>query len=309
MVPLPEVWRVLRRLSLGQIWMLVLVNGLVLVSMSGRWWLILRGQGYGVPYLTLVGYRLAAFGVSYFTPGPQFGGEPLQVYLVGRHHGVPNSTGIAAVTLDKLLELLVNFSFLVAGLVLVMQQQIFSRSIGSLLTAFGLGLLALPVLMLVTLGSGRTPFSSLFRLTDRIILHKFQRQSLARVAGYQKAVGIVLTSERQASRFCRQQPGTLVLALLVSLLSWGLLVLEYWLALYFLGATLTPVQTIIALTAARVAILLPLPGGLGTLEASQVLAMQLLGFDPAIGLSLSVLIRVRDVLLGGLGLWWGGLKS
>jgi hypothetical protein len=33
-----------------------------------------------------------------------------------------------------------------------------------------------------------------------------------------------------------------------------------------------------------------------------------LGFDPAIGLSLSLLIRARDVLLGGLGLWWGGLK-
>jgi uncharacterized protein (TIRG00374 family) len=207
------------------------------------------------------------------------------------------------------LELLVNFSFLVAGLVLVVQQQIFTGPIGSLMTAFGLALLALPVLTLVTLGSGRTPFSDLLRLTDRIILHKFQRQSLTSVAAYEKVARIVQTSETQASQFCRQHPGTLALALVVSLVSWGLLVLEYWLALYFLGATLTPVQTIIALTAARVAILLPLPGGLGTLEASQVLAMQLLGFNPAIGLSLSVLIRARDVLLGGLGLWWGGVKS
>ena len=35
------------------------------------------------------------------------------------------------------------------------------------------------------------------------------------------------------------------------MVSWLLMVAEYWLALHFLGATLTPAQTIIALTAAR----------------------------------------------------------
>jgi uncharacterized membrane protein YbhN (UPF0104 family) len=101
----------------------------------------------------------------------------------------------------------------------------------------------------------------------------------------------------------------LLAALLVSLVSWGTLIGEYWLALYVLGASLTPGQLVTALIAARIAILFPLPGGLGALEASQVLAMEVLGLDPALGLSLSLLIRSRDVLLGVLGLWWGGLKG
>ena len=50
---------------------------------------------------------------------------------------------------------------------------------------------------------------------------------------------------------------------------------------------------------------MPLPGGLGTVEAAQMLALTQLGFDPAIGLSASLLIRGRDVLLGLAGLWWG----
>ena len=129
------------------------------------------------------------------------------------------------------------------------------------------------------------------------------------MADYQRVTGLVRTSERQAADVCRQHPGTLWLAVLVSMVSWLLMVAEYWLALHFLGATLTAAQTIIALTAARVAILFPLPGGLGALEASQVLAMQLLGLDPAIGLSLSLLIRARDIMFGGVGLWWGGVKS
>jgi uncharacterized protein (TIRG00374 family) len=252
---------------------------------------------------------LAAFGVSYFTPGPHFGGEPLQVYLVRRRHGVPGSAAVAAVTLDKLLEMLVNFSFLVGGLIVVVERQIFSGLVALLLAGVGLGMLAAPVLVLASLSRGGSPFSWLLHLTDRIFLKPSGRPAFVSLAGYRRVAELVRTSERRAADFCRQNPRTLWLAGLVSMVSWLLMVAEYWLALYFLGATLTPAQTIIALTAARVAILFPLPGGLGALEASQVLAMQLLGLDPAIGLSLSLLIRARDVTLGGIGLWWGGLKS
>jgi uncharacterized membrane protein YbhN (UPF0104 family) len=69
-----------------------------------------------------------------------------------------------------------------------------------------------------------------------------------------------------------------------------------------LGLEMTLPQAVTAMVAARVAILLPLPAGLGALEASQALAMRGLGLSPAAGVSLSLLIRARDVLLGLLGL-------
>ena len=61
---------VLSRLRAAQFFVLAILNGLILLVLNGRWWLILGGFGYHLPYLTLTGYRLAAFGVSYFTPGP-----------------------------------------------------------------------------------------------------------------------------------------------------------------------------------------------------------------------------------------------
>ena len=121
--PLAETWAVLRRLGPGQLGLLAGANALALLTFSGRWWLILRAQGQRIPYPGLVGYRLAAFGVSYFTPGPQFGGEPLQVYLTNRRDGVPPAVAVAAVALDKTLELLVNFTFLAAGLAVVLALQ------------------------------------------------------------------------------------------------------------------------------------------------------------------------------------------
>ena len=96
-VTLAEVWRLLGELSVIDLGVLAVVNALALMLFTGRWWLFLLAQGFRLPYLKLTGYRLAAFGVSYFTPGPHFGGEPLQVYLVSRRQRVPTDASIAAV--------------------------------------------------------------------------------------------------------------------------------------------------------------------------------------------------------------------
>lgn len=119
-VPLHELGAVLGRLGALQVAALIAVNVLVMFTFSGRWWAILRGQGYSVPYLGLVGYRLAAFSVSYFTPGPHLGGEPLQVWLLHRRAGVPTVSAATSVALDRLLEMTVNFAFLALGVVVTL---------------------------------------------------------------------------------------------------------------------------------------------------------------------------------------------
>ncbi len=306
-VPLQAVGTVLGRLGPAQVVGLIVANGLVLIGLSGRWWLILRGQGYTLPYLSLVGYKLAAFGVTYFTPGPQFGGEPLQAYLLKRRHQLPGPVAITAVTLDKLLELLVNFFFLAWGMVVVLEQQLFPQSARVTGMIFVLGLLAGPLTILLALSRGYAPISALLQQVDRLFSGQFNAIRASRL--YNQAGKMIKDTETQAIRFCQHRPQVLIQALLASMVGWGMLVGEYWLALHFLGINLSPGQTIVALTAARLAILFPLPGGLGALEASQVLAMQVLGLDPAVGLSLSLLIRARDVTLAGLGLWWGGVKG
>lgn len=301
-VPLADTWTVLRRLRPLQIAALVAANSIVLVTFSGRWWLILRAQGQRIPYRALVGYRLAAFGVSYFTPGPQFGGEPLQVYLTTRRDGVPAPVAVAAVALDKILELLANFTFLAAGLAAALALQ--GRGLPALLPAAArpqaiagaVLLLALPVGLLIALWAGRHPLSSPVNGLAAIL-----PRGRARVA---RLAGTLHEAEAQAAVFCRRSPGTLAAALAISVVSWAALIGEYWLALRFLGARPTAGQTVAALTAMRLAFLLPLPGGLGALEASQVLVFAALGFSPALGVALSLLIRARDVALGAAGLAW-----
>jgi uncharacterized membrane protein YbhN (UPF0104 family) len=54
------------------------------------------------------------------------------------------------------------------------------------------------------------------------------------------------------------------------------------------------------------AFLLGLPGGLGALEASQVLALGWFGQPAAVAISIALLMRGRDLLNGGLGLLLAG---
>ncbi len=297
-VPLRDVWSVTSGLGLAQIAMLIAINLSLILAFAGRWWLILRGQGYHLPYLAVAGYRLAAFGVSYFTPGPQFGGEPLQAYLVKQRHDVPISSATASVALDKLLEMVVNFTFLAVGASLTLRGQVFNYEAGLEGLIFALALPAAPLGFLLAIWAGRRPITSLIGCLPK---------PLRRTDAYTKLHRLAAESEAQATQLCRRQPFSMAGALIVSLLAWSLWIAEYWLSLHFLGASLTPLQLISVLTAARLAILMPVPGGLGTLEASQVFIFGTLGLDPAVGLSAALIIRVRDVLLGGLGLGWAGM--
>jgi len=51
---------------------------------------------------------------------------------------------------------------------------------------------------------------------------------------------------------------------------------------------------------------MPLPGGLGALEASQVFALGAFGQPASAAISLTLLMRARDTLNGGIGLLLAG---
>ena len=304
-VSLADTWAALRGLTLAQVAILAALNLLILGLLNARWWILLRGHGQALPFLPLLGYRLATFGVSYFTPGPHVGGEPLQVYLVEKEQGVPRTTAVAAMTLDKTLEFAVNFLFLLAGVALILQQRLLGGAAGAGLLLALLILLMLPLAYLGAIATGRAPLAGgLARING---LRLWQRRK--EWHGRSRAAADVLgDSEAAMRRSMRHSPLSLILAFVVTLLGWLLMIAEFWLMAAYLGAPLAPLQLVLALTAARLAILLFLPGGLGVLEASQIAAFSLAGLNPALGISVGLLIRARDVALGTAGLWWGSRK-
>lgn len=293
--PFVEILEALDRLQLSQIGILLLINAGVILAMTARWWIILRAENPSIPFWPLVKYRLAAFGLSYFTPGPQVGGEPLQVVYLKQNHGLSFARATSAVIMDKLLEFLANFLLIGAGLTAALRVGLISqdgnRALGSLIPMAAI--LVWPVIHLVLLYRGRYPISGLLRAAGSMLGN----------AGW---VRLIMVSERMAASFTRRKLPALLGALFFSILAWAGMALEYFLMADYLNTRLSFEQTLAALTAALFAFLLPLPGGLGALEASQVYSLTSMGYAPAIGISLSLIMRARDILNGGLGLLLAG---
>jgi hypothetical protein len=289
--PLNEIWETLRKLQGWQILILLGLNVIIYVLITLRWWLIVRAEKRDVPFFPLLATRVAVFGVSYFTLGPQVGGEPLQVLYLQRNYGMTYTRATSTVVMDKLLEFLANFLLLGFGLTAIIQAGIFSANgNGSFLSLGGLVLLLLfPPVHIVLLARGKYPVSAVMR--------KFSNN---------KFVRFVAASERMAGTFCRHHLGSLVSAIFVSVLAALGMVTEFFCITFFLGIDLSFWQTIAAWTAGWLAFLVPVPGGLGALEASQVFALGVFGISAVSAIGVTLLIRARDLLIGGIGLLIAG---
>jgi hypothetical protein len=296
--PLSGMLDALRRLRWIEIGALLVANIIVFVVLSGRWWVLLRGLGHPMRWVDVIRYRLAGFAVSYFTPGPQFGGEPLQVLLLRNRHGVPARIGSASVALDKAIELLGNFAFLVFGIMVLFWLQVLPGRGGLWIIAAAILLLILPILLMWAWWLGKRPITGALDVADR-----FLGKLSPGLSAFTKLSAQV---ESEMVHVIGREPRSIAASFVYTALSWAALVGEYYLMTLFLELALSPAESIAALTAARLAFLTPLPGGLGALEAGQVAALSVLGHTPAVGLSLSLLIRARDLAFSAVGLLSGG---
>lgn len=295
--PLSEILQTLKQLQLWQITLILLINALVIAAMTARWWIIVHAENSSVPFLPLIGYRLSVFGLSYFTPGPQVGGEPLQVLYLKRNHRLSFARAASAVIMDKLLEFLVNFILIGIGAWAIFRVGLVSGSgISLTLSLIGLAVLLMwPLVHILLLYNGVMPIS-------RILL----RQPF--IQKNHPSVRLIIVAERMASAFCRRHVRAMFLAIGVSLLSILGIAVEYYLMVSFLGMQMNAIQIFAALTAMQAAFLMPLPGGLGALEASQVIALGAFGYPASAAISLTLLMRGRDLLNGSVGVLLAGRR-
>ncbi|MDX1377557.1 MAG: lysylphosphatidylglycerol synthase transmembrane domain-containing protein, partial [Anaerolineales bacterium] len=230
-------------------------------------------------------------------PGPQVGGEPLQVIYLQKNHGLSFARATSAVIMDKLLEFLVNFILIGIGAWAIVRVGLVAENgIRLNLSLLALAILLIwPILHIIFLYNRIVPVSRL------LLRQPFIQKDHA-------SIRLIIVSERMASVFCRKHVRAMLLAVAVSLISLLGIVFEYYLMISFLGMNINALQTFAALTAMQVAFLMPLPGGLGALEASQVFALGAFGQPASAAIGLTLLMRARDILNGGIGLLLAGRK-
>jgi uncharacterized membrane protein YbhN (UPF0104 family) len=108
--------------------------------------------------------------------------------------------------------------------------------------------------------------------------------------------------EKEIETFYRTRTEYFHLIVLLIVLLWGLMFLEYRFALQIVGHDATPLQIFLILTGVGLAYAVPIPAAMGVLELGQLSATKVLNLSGATGIALAFLVRTRDLLWSAIGL-------
>lgn len=271
-----------------------LTNVLILALAVKRWQVLARALDATLSMPWLFRLRQAGGAVSFITPGPQFGGEPLQLFWLHRHSHLPLHQAIPVLGLDRLLETGTNIAVLLAGVLLMIGTAI--MPVAQWLQVAAILMLILGALVATTVVVIRHPgwLAERFR---KIASHwQSYKPAEERPGGWEQLAALL-------KQTVAQERPRLWLALGLAIAGWGLLLFELFLLLHFLGLPVTVPDLILIMLGMRLAMLLPAPGGIGTVEASLFWSFSFLGLPLSAAAGLIALTRLRDViiLLTGLG--------
>ncbi|MCB1664648.1 MAG: flippase-like domain-containing protein [Pseudomonadales bacterium] len=287
-MPLGNILHAAGQLSLQQVLVWAALNLAVMLLSAERWRQLLLALDTGVSLTRLLTNRLAGQTISFLTPGPQFGGEPLQVLWLVRRDRVPLSRALLSLGLDRLLELWVNFSVLLLGLLIVlgMAGGVLPQDRHTMIVVLVLlGLLSGILLLLL-----RRPHGWLRPL--RQWCQRWQHHPrLANMDAHWEAL------DNDMKQLSGQSSWLLPRCLMISLLIWSAILIELWWLTLCAGIDIHPAGFALLAVSIRLAMLLPLPGGIGSIETAVLWTAPLIGADLSQALALLLLMRSRDLVL------------
>ncbi len=282
-LPVGSLRQAVGALTLGQWLAWFTANLLVIVVAVLRWRVFTRLLHLPVGFGALLKIRQAGQTVSIVTPGPQLGGEPLQIYWL-RNQGAPVSAALLSLGLDRCYELAVNFSVLVFGVALLAWSPLVDS------VKWPRAIISLASVPLLVAMAGLVLWRNPQHLSGR--LEDWRRHRLL-----QTLIRLCQGLAADFGRIRSAGPKAFTRALSLSLLGWGALLAELWLLLDFIGGPPGLSAFLLVFVAIRLAFLLPLPGGIGSLEAALFWAFDHMHAAPETAVSLILLMRLRDVVL------------
>jgi putative membrane protein len=235
--------------------------------------------------IAVMGLRWMREGINNLLPVAQIGGEVVGARLL-RHAGVPLAAGGASVTVDLTMEFLSQIVFTLIGLALLIPGLHEPAIVPWTLGAVALGG-AVVALLIAAQRFG------LFQLIERGLVKLAERgpawSSLSEIAGLHRAIVALYAAPTKLGR-----------AFACHLISWLLGGFEVMLALHLVGVSVDFREALIieSLGQAFRAVGFAIPGALGVQEGGYIIVCGLFGISPQAAIGLSLLKRIREVVLG-----------
>lgn len=259
---------------------------------SIRWTMILHRQvserRYKLSVWRMYWHRMTGYAVGYLTPLNQAGGEPVRVALLCAD-GVPSQGAVASATLDIAFELCSYVVFIALGVVLALVEH---QGGVQTLVIMGIGLsIAFCILMtfFIALARGKSMAHPFF--------HRFRLNKIKRLRGFEIWLE---DTEKLMQRFFAGGTSRVFFISILSMAMVAFRVVETFYIAWGFGVSLNFAQAFLISSLPGLALLLPVPGGLGLFEGgfAAVFAALGVGMNP---LAFSMIIRLRDAVFIVLG--------
>ena len=273
------------------------LNFFIIYLSAQRWWLFTDALKFHTNVFRLLIIRHGGQTVNFITPGPKVGGEPLQILWLSRQHNLPVHKVILSLGLDRFYEVTVNSSVLLLCVALLVLS--FGTDVGVLQKSISILITFLVLIGLLVWLLFRQPLW-LNRFIKRVTLRWQHHPRWLALKRHWHAFNGDLFA------LFNTQKSIFFSAFVLSILSWVGLIGELELILYFLDIHVSFPSLIFIMIAIRLALLLPIPGGIGTIEASVFWSFQTLGLSTTAAVGLIALMRLRDaaILVAGLLCLW-----
>jgi uncharacterized protein (TIRG00374 family) len=272
----------------------VLVWFVIYLLNTLSWKLALGPAGRRTPFRKLFLITVSGFVINAITPVVALGGEPYRVQALAP--GLGSHRAISAVVLYRLVNLLGHMLLLLAGIAMTF----FIVPLNTAMTA-SLGFAGAVILALIALalkGTREGVFDRIAGISRRVRFLSFLSGPASKYREEIAAMDAVLTDVYRNDR------RAFLLSVLLEFLSRILMGVEIWIILRVLGTDVTAAQAISVYVTYSIAVNLFffIPMNVGAGEGGILLGMQNLGIDPALAVSLGVLLRIREFIWIGLGL-------
>jgi uncharacterized membrane protein YbhN (UPF0104 family) len=259
---------------------------------------MLPASGRHLPLRAIAPILVAGDGVNTVTPTATVGGHLLRVSLLSRWMSTPEA--LAAVGLAAFTQFVGQILFVLSGLPVVLTQVSDPRLRSGVMVLSAALVLFLGTLLF--LAWSRATWRGLEDLLCRI--GPFRRWWSAGGARWRSFGSQMLAS-------LRSRPGDFARSVAFSYIAWSRGVVETYLVLRMLK---TPVDwsrafSIEVLAVTIEGILFFVPAKMGTQEGGKVLIFKTMGLDPARGLALGLVKRVRELAWAAIGLFTLGVLS
>lgn len=252
------------------------------------WW-VLFPPADRLPLRKLTWMRWIGESVSSLVPSAAVGGDIVRTRLAAIS-GAPLATSAATVLVDLTLGVFTQIGFTLLGLWLLVRATGSTNIIGPALLGVFTGLVAIG-------GFYAVQRIGMFRIIGVIVAR------LAKSAEWHRLIENGRTLDQTIGSIYARRRGVIACCLwtIASLL---IASLEIWLALYALGLPASLLHAVIlqSTIATIRAAMFPVPGAIGVQEGGYVLIGGLLGIPGEAAFALSLLARVREVIIGVPGL-------